>query len=102
MVNYRCINWCHAHGIDIMAFSPNATGNLGGETIEWMAAKYGVTVPQLGNRFDLQLGAIVLPKTTHKEYLIENLALDFEISDDDMAVLKSIGQYTGWKGSFSD
>lgn len=49
-----------------------------------------------------QLGAIVLPKTTHKEYLIENLALDFEISDDDMAVLQSIGQYTGWKGSFSE
>ena len=66
------------------------------------AAKYGVTVPQLGNRFDFQLAAIVFPKTTHKEYLIENLALDFEISDDDKAVLQSIGQYTGWKGSFSD
>lgn len=98
----QLIDWCHAHGIDIMAFSPNATGNLGGKTIEQMAAKYNVTVPQLGNRFDLQLGAIVLPKTTHKEYLIENLALDFEISDDDMAVLQSIGQYTGWKGSFSE
>lgn len=24
--------------------------------------------------FDLQLGAIVLPKTTHREYLIENLS----------------------------
>lgn len=96
------IDWCHAHGIDFMAFSPNATGNLGGPVIEEMAARYGVTVPQLGNRFDLQLGAIVLPKTTHREYLIENRSLDFEISPEDMETLKSIGQYTGWKGSFSD
>ena len=75
---------------------------LEGAVIEQMAKKYKVTVPQLGNRFDLQLDTIVLPKTTHREYLIETQSLDFVISPEDMDTLKSIGQYTGWKGSFSD
>ena len=43
-----------------------------------------------------------MPKTTHREYLIETQSLDFVISPEDMDTLKSIGQYTGWKGSFSD
>ena len=67
-----------------------------------MAEKYGYTVPQLGNRFDYQLGTVVLPKTTHKEYMIENLNIDVEISEEDMEVLKDMGQYEGWKGSNSD
>ena len=34
--------------------------------------------------------------------MIQNLNIDFEISDKDMEKLKSIGQYTGWKGADSE
>lgn len=52
-----------------------------------MAKKYGVSVPQLANRFCLQLNLVTLPKSTHAERIRENGALDFEISAADMEQL---------------
>ena len=98
----KLIEACNERGILVESYSPNATGKLKGEEIKEMAEKYGYTVPQLGNRFDYQLGTIVLPKTTHKEYMIENINIDIEISKEDMEVLKAMGEYEGWKGSNSD
>ena len=94
---------CKKRGILVQAYSPNATGKLkGNKVLEDMAKKYNCTLPQLANRFDYQLDTVVLPKTTHREYMIQNLNIDFEISDKDMEKLKSIGQYTGWKGADSE
>ena len=53
-----------------------------------MAVKYGVTIPQLCIRFDIQLGMIVLPKTANPEHMKSNAAVDFVISDEDMEILK--------------
>lgn len=85
------IEFCQANDILVEAFSPNATGKLFNypEIME-MAQKYNVTVPQLCIRYDLQLGLVVLPKTTHEEYMIQNAAVNFEISEEDMQVLKNI------------
>ncbi len=91
----RLIDECNERGILVESYSPNATGKLKGEELKKMADKYGYTVPQLGNRFDYQLGTVVLPKTTHKEHMIENLNIDVEISEEDMEVLKAMGQYKG-------
>lgn len=51
---------------------------------------------------DLQLGCCVLPKTTHRKWMEQNLALDFVITDEDMAWLCGIGRYEGWKGADSE
>lgn len=56
--------------------------------IKAMADKYGVSVPQLCIRFTLQLGAIVLPKTANPAHMKTNAEVDFEISAEDMEVLK--------------
>lgn len=93
---------CQRLGIVIESYSPNDTGRLNGNRLQEIADHYGYTLPQLGNRFDYQLGTVVLPKTTHKEYMIQNLAIDKEITEDDMEYLKSLGQYTGWDGSLMD
>jgi len=67
------------------AYSPIATGRLLGDSkIAAVAEKYGVSVPQLCIKYVLQLGAVALPKTTHKEYMAQNALLDFVISYDDM------------------
>ena len=55
-----------------------------------MAEKYGVTIPQLCIRYDLQLGTLPLPKTANPEHMRENAELDFEISEQDMAILKTM------------
>lgn len=98
----KLIDACQERGIAVGAYSPNATGKLKGELLTEMAEKYNCFLPQLGNRFDIQLGCVVLPKTTHKEYMIQNLDINFDISNEDMETLKNIGQYEGWKGSDSE
>lgn len=90
-VPYDVLAYCNEQDIRIMAFSPNATGKLkGNQTIAEMAAKYGVSIPRLAIRFDVQLGVVPLPKTVHEEYMIQNADVDFVISDEDMATLKAV------------
>jgi len=97
------MEYCREKGILVGAYSPNATGKLKGGVLQEMAEKYHCSLPQLGNKFDLQLGCVVLPKTTHKEYMASNLNLDhFTISEEDMRYLETIGQYEGWKGADSE
>lgn len=87
----KLIEYCKANDILVEAYSPNATGHLKGhEVIENMAQKYGVSVPQLGIKYDLQLGLLPLPKSTHEEYILENCKMDFEISKDDMKTLLKV------------
>lgn len=85
------INFCKDNGILVEAYSPNATGKLMDKPdIIAMAKKYNVSVPQLSIRYDLQLGLLPLPKSVHKDHMIQNAEMDFTISDEDMAALKLV------------
>ena len=87
-VPLELIEYCRYNGIRVEAYSPNATGRLMNvPAVCEMAKKYGVSVPQLANRFCLQLNLVTLPKSTHAERIRENGALDFEISAADMEQL---------------
>jgi diketogulonate reductase-like aldo/keto reductase len=55
-----------------------------------MAEKYGVSVPQLCIRYTLQLGTVSLPKTANPEHMRSNTEVDFQISRDDMDVLRNL------------
>jgi diketogulonate reductase-like aldo/keto reductase len=58
------IRYTQEQGILVEAYSPIARGELmKSEQVTAMAAKYGVSVPQLSSRYDLQLGLLPLPKT---------------------------------------
>ncbi len=83
------IEYCEKKGIVTEAYSPVAHGEaLKIKEIENMAKKYGVTIPQLCIRFDIQLGMVVLPKTANPGHMKENADVDFVISDEDMETLK--------------
>ncbi len=85
------IEYCQEKGIVMEAYSPVAHGEaLKNPTIAEMAAKYGVTAPQLCIRFDLQLGMITLPKTANPAHMQSNSEVDFEISAEDMETLKRV------------
>ena len=85
------INYCQNKGIVMEAYSPVAHGEaLRIPAIAQMAEKYGVSVPQLCIRYDIQLGMIVLPKTANPEHMKSNADVDFVISDDDMEILKNL------------
>lgn len=85
------IGYCQSKGIAVEAYSPVAHGEAMKNTkIKELADKYGVTVPQLCIRYDIQLGTIVIPKTANPDHMRTNAELDFVISDDDMETLKAI------------
>ncbi len=95
------ISYCQSKGIVMEAYSPVAHGEaLKNEHIKAMAEKYGVSIPQLCIRYDLQLGMIVLPKTANPEHMRTNAEIDFTISDEDMNTLmnmekiKDYGEYS--------
>lgn len=95
------VQYCQSKGIVMEAYSPVAHGEaLKNESIKAMAEKYGVTVPQLCIRFDLQLGMIVLPKAANPEHMKTNAEIDFTILDEDMNTLmnmekiKDYGEYS--------
>ena len=85
------IDYCQKKGMAMEAYSPVAHGEaLKNKVIGDMAEKYGVTIPQLCIRFDIQLGMIVLPKTANPEHMKVNGDVEFIISDEDMEILKHI------------
>ena len=85
------IDDCQKKGIVMEAYSPVAHGEaLKNKAIADMSEKYGVSIPQLCIRYDIQLGMIVLPKTAKPDHMKTNTAVDFRISEEDMEILKSL------------
>lgn len=85
------IDYCRSKGIALEAYSPVAHGEaLKNPAIRAMAEKYGVSIPQLCIRYDLQLGMITLPKTANPDHMRSNGEVEFTISDEDMDILKHI------------
>ncbi len=85
-------------GTRIMSWAPLAEGCNGlfnNSLLVQIGSKYGKTAAQVALRWLLQSGVIIIPKTTHKERMVENLNLfDFTLSDGDMkeiAVLDTRG-----------
>ena len=84
------VEYCQKNNIVVEAYSPIAHGEtLNQPEIITFAKKYGVTVPQLCIKYTIQLGAISLPKTSNPEHMKSNAQLDFEISAEDMELLKN-------------
>jgi diketogulonate reductase-like aldo/keto reductase len=82
---------CSNNDILVEGYSPLATGRiLGNDDVSAIAKKYNKTVAQLSIRYVLQKGALPLPKSTHPEYIRQNLDIDFEISDEDIQFLDGL------------
>lgn len=85
------ISYCQDRDILVQAYSPIGHGAVLDNTeVKAIADKYGVGVAQLCIRYTIQLGTQPLPKTTNRDHMVTNAALDFVISEEDMATLRSI------------
>ena len=81
-------------GVAPMAWGSLAEGKNGffqNETLIKIGEKYGKTGPQVALRYLMELGVIVIPKSSKKERLEQNLDLfDFSLSDDDKTELAKL------------
>ena len=80
-------------GIAHMAWGPLAEGKNGifqNETLISIGKKYGKTGPQVALRYLMERGVIIIPKSSKKERMAENMNIfDFELSAEDKeAILK--------------
>ena len=83
--------FCKENNILIEAYSPLATGViLDNPKLKEIADKYEVSLAQLCIRFCLENGTLPLPKSVHEERIIQNIDVDFKISEEDMAYLNSL------------
>jgi len=88
--------FCAGKGIAVEAWSP--LGGQGGDVmsekiIQDLAKKHGKSPAQIILRWDLQRGIITIPKSIHKERIIENSKLyDFELTKDEMALINSLNR----------
>ncbi|HWT91181.1 MAG TPA: aldo/keto reductase [Solirubrobacterales bacterium] len=84
--------WHAAHDIATEAWSPLAQGDLLRDgTIETVAAHHDRTSAQAILRWHLQVGNVVIPKSSNPERIRENFELfDFALSEDDMAALERL------------
>lgn len=92
--NQELIDFAHAQGIDVEAWSPlGGTGGtlLADPRLSEIGAKYGKSAAQVVIRWHIQRGVIVLPKSTHADRIRQNLdVFDFQLSDADMAAVNAI------------
>lgn len=82
------------NGVQIESWAPFAEGRnnlFQNERLSLIGKKYNKSVAQVILRWLIQREVVVIPKSTKKERLIENInVFDFELSADDMATIKSL------------
>lgn len=88
---YDIEKYCHEHNILVEAYSPFATGRIFKSIeLQEIAKKYNVSVARLALRWCLERNTLPLPKSTHQDRIIDNLNLDFEISNEDLDLIDEI------------
>ena len=82
------------YGIELMAWGPFAEGRndfFTNGTLAAIGVKYGKSVAQVALRFLIQRGIVVIPKSTHKERMIENFnVFDFSLTEREMTVIAAL------------
>lgn len=90
--------WMDKYNVQIEAWAPFGEGRKGtfdNEVIADIAQKYKKTTAQVMLRWNIQRGVVVLPKSTHKERMSENInVFDFTLSDEDMAAITALDKNT--------
>ncbi len=80
------------HGILTQAWSPLGRGALlANPVLAEIAARHGRTPAQVMLRWEVQLGVVPIPKTSHRERMAANLAVfDFVLDDADMQAIAAL------------
>jgi 2,5-diketo-D-gluconate reductase A len=85
-------------GVQIESWGPFAEGRnniFGNEVLRSIAGKYEKTVAQIILRWLTQRGVVAIPKSVHKERIVENFnVFDVELSPEDMEAIAALDTRT--------
>ncbi|HUI97716.1 MAG TPA: aldo/keto reductase [Xanthobacteraceae bacterium] len=83
----KVIAACRRHGLSVTAYCPLARGKVPGDpTLAGIGAVHRKSASQVALRYLVQLGAVVIPRSSNPQRLAENLAVfDFRLSDAEIA-----------------
>lgn len=90
----KAIDLMKEFGIRPEAWGPFAEGKHGIFTHPVLSAigrKYGKSAAQVALRWNIQRGVAVIPKSVHKDRIVQNIDIwDFMLSDEDMAEISAL------------
>ena len=94
-------------GTKMMAWYPlggQGTGDIvKSELLAAIGAKYNKTAAQIALRWLTQRGIVAIPKSSHKERMLQNIDIfDFTLTDDDMAQIAKMNQHDTGTRNFGD
>ena len=99
----KMLEYLKPYNTALEAWSPLAEGKHGifrNKSLLRIGEKYGKTSAQIALKFLIQNGIVIIPKTTHKERMMENINLfDFTLTDDDLQEIRLLDtgrNVTGW------
>lgn len=92
--NSELMEWEKKYGIVSEAWAPFGEGRgglFGNHVLVDIAASHDKTAAQVMLRWNLQRGVAVIPKSVHRERMVENLnVFDFELSDKEMSAIAAL------------
>ena len=98
--------WMEKYGVQHEAWASFGEGKGGlftNPVLSGIGAKYGKSAAQVMLRWAIQRNIVVLPKSTHKERMIQNLdVFDFSLTDGDMAAIAELDTKTSAFFSHTD
>lgn len=82
------------YGVTPMAWGPLAEGGhniFKHPVLSEIGEKYGKTPAQVALKWNMQRGVVIIPKSTHKERMVQNINIrDFELTEDEMAEISKL------------
>lgn len=82
------------YGVQIESWGPFAEGRndmFTNETLKTIGEKYNKSNAQVALRYLIQRGVVVIPKSVHKERMIQNIQVfDFELATEDMKLIATL------------
>ena len=98
--------WMDKYGIQMEAWAPFGEGRGGlfeNPVLAQLAEKYNKTTAQIILRWHIQRGVVVIPKSTHKARMEENLQVfDFVLEPEDMNRISALDKKQSFFFSHSD
>jgi 2,5-diketo-D-gluconate reductase B len=93
----KVIAACRRHGLAVTAYSPIAQGRAGNDAkLKRIGKHHRKTPAQVSLRFLVQEGAIVIPRTSRRARLEENMAIfDFELDPAEMDEIRALARRGG-------